>query len=738
MKKVILSFILFFLNGLFLHAQTSLLSNLNTNYTQYLSNEGIEFKGALYYIAANSNNGSELWRTDGTPMGTYMLKDIFTGTGGAFESEVLNATVFQNKLYFIAKDIAHGYEIWVTDGTSSGTQLFVDVTPGVSSSAIGNLIVVNNRIVFELRNGFNTTLYSLNSINKTLTFLKSYEVIYTIFSMGNYAVFSGRLPGGVLGTDLWRTNGTPSGTYLLKDINPGLGNSFPSHFTKFGKLVMFDAFSDKYGYELWKSDGTSDGTQMISDIKNGPSDGLGGFYGPAIGAAQNGYFYFGANNGLHGFELWRTKGIVGDAVRLTDINPMEKSSLQNPSDIFSVGNKIIFRVNESNKCYSYDTLTTKIGITNFKNTYNLKMHFFDGIQYYASQDSIYGDELRCNDGIKEKLVQELTLNDNYQNPYSSSSFRIMGKIGNNIIFRYLDWEGTKFRSFDYTNQTFSAPEIVRSCWVNNSRSDLIWNRVAGATQYQIEYKSKNSFTWISKLIKQSFVILNNLTPSTSYVYRIRSNFDSGWSEWSPYRGFVHKQESAAYYATVISERSLNPQSQIIYWNKTPSTTKAHIRYRKANTLSWIDTLATSSPYTIISGLKSNTFYEYEIKGYSGNLSDNWSKHYFTTSSEVINDKYLAKTNNLVISNIDDSLWPNPTNHFQNNVNVKVNIKDLKVNYRLYITNSIGSLEQNKELNVVEGENLLNIDISKLVSGIHYITILDHFGNFVFNKKLIIL
>ncbi|MFO7091973.1 hypothetical protein B9R42_23050, partial [Arthrospira platensis PCC 7345] len=54
------------------------------------------------------------------------------------------------------------------------------------------------------------------------------------------------------------------GTVLLKDINPGTGNSFPSNFTVFNDTLYFQANDGTNGTELWKL--------IPNDINESPTD----------------------------------------------------------------------------------------------------------------------------------------------------------------------------------------------------------------------------------------------------------------------------------------------------------------------------------------------------------------------------------------------------------------------------------------------------------------------------------
>ena len=56
---------------------------------------------------------------------------------------------------------------------------------------------------------------------------------------------------------------------MVKDINPGLGDSGPSDLTNVNGTLYFQADDGVHGFELWKSDGTAAGTVMVKDINPG-------------------------------------------------------------------------------------------------------------------------------------------------------------------------------------------------------------------------------------------------------------------------------------------------------------------------------------------------------------------------------------------------------------------------------------------------------------------------------------
>jgi ELWxxDGT repeat protein len=54
---------------------------------------------------------------------------------------------------------------------------------------------------------------------------------------------------------LWRSDGTEAGTFMVKDIMPGPDWSHPGSLTDVGGTLYFVATDGSHGYELWRSDG---------------------------------------------------------------------------------------------------------------------------------------------------------------------------------------------------------------------------------------------------------------------------------------------------------------------------------------------------------------------------------------------------------------------------------------------------------------------------------------------------
>jgi ELWxxDGT repeat protein len=59
---------------------------------------------------------------------------------------------------------------------------------------------------------------------------------------------------------------------IIKDINVNseyIPGSHPEVFCHIGNIFFFVAYTDEVGFELWRTDGTDTGTFMLRDITSG-------------------------------------------------------------------------------------------------------------------------------------------------------------------------------------------------------------------------------------------------------------------------------------------------------------------------------------------------------------------------------------------------------------------------------------------------------------------------------------
>jgi ELWxxDGT repeat protein len=208
-----------------------------------------------------------LWKSDGTKAGTVMVKDIYPGFGeGPYSSSPECLTDVNGMLFFYASDGVHGGELWKSDGTPGGTVMVKDINPGNGDSCIG----------------WDCSGSDLTSVNEVLFFAAD---------------------DSVHGNELWKSDGTPEGTVMVKDIYPDKGSDNIMELTNANGTLFFTADDGNHGMELWQSDGSAGGTVMVKDIDPGV-DGS----SPGGLTIVGGTLFFSADEDVHGEELWALPG----------------------------------------------------------------------------------------------------------------------------------------------------------------------------------------------------------------------------------------------------------------------------------------------------------------------------------------------------------------------------------------------------------------------------------------------
>ena len=285
----------------------------------------------------------------------------FTYDGSAItnfiENSFFSPIIYKNKIYFdspVREGIVNKYYLHVTEGTAESTSIFKEV--------------------------------------ETLKLSGTHR--YRKIVAGDYLFFTAHTDDD--GVELWRTDGTDSGTIMLKDINPGSSNSeVTNFFVASNGLLYFQAKDGVHGEELWVSDGTSEGTIMLKD-----------FYEGAVG----GDFYFKQFNGKvyialedTNDKLYETDGTPANTKVLDETIGVERfldivdNKLFFYGDILGEGTGIVVTDGTKTGTTLLKELTVPVAI-NAVTVYNNELYFNGRVSRKE------GEHLWKTDGTKEGTV----------------------------------------------------------------------------------------------------------------------------------------------------------------------------------------------------------------------------------------------------------------------------------------------------------------------------------------------
>lgn len=151
--------------------------------------------------------------------------------------------------FLVLEDLAHGAELWRTDGTTAGTHMVVDLTPGVAGTDFVEWNTDADALWFVRRAASQLELWRSDGTAAGTTLVLAQ--VANAMGVPRY-----RLPDGsfIFSIDdvLWRSDGTVPGTFSL-----GIPMAFPQALAS-GRFFVHTWLTR----EVWSSDGTVAGTSL--------------------------------------------------------------------------------------------------------------------------------------------------------------------------------------------------------------------------------------------------------------------------------------------------------------------------------------------------------------------------------------------------------------------------------------------------------------------------------------------
>jgi ELWxxDGT repeat protein len=292
------------------------------------------------FIGKDPFHGEEAWITDGTGPGTRRLVDACPGECSGIRPVKDLGEAFpgpSGKTYFRvypredAYYEAAGDELWVTDGTPAGTRRvaghFSEVGFAGSLALFGSLRPENPAYELWSTDGART-----RKVAVLRRFAQGSDPSFVPFQDGVLLLAD----TGVGDRPLWRSDGTPDGTLLVRGFARGKTQTFasflPSPKPSF-QLLEVDHQKGSGGpiqTEVWRTDGTPDGTLRLADL------GADTFFG--LSTLWDGKLLFDVEGSDTGCSFWTSDGTAAGTRQILPSRP----DLRCPTALADLGSRFLF------------------------------------------------------------------------------------------------------------------------------------------------------------------------------------------------------------------------------------------------------------------------------------------------------------------------------------------------------------------------------------------------------------
>lgn len=387
----------------------------------YLTDVG----GDLYFTAFDGEHGQALWKSDGTASGTVLLKE-FGSSGGyddydyGYGSGASDLTDVAGTLFFTV-DGDGTDELWRSDGTPAGTvkvRRFASLGGGYDDEDDGALTAVGDTLFFVADDGTHgDELWRSDGTKSGTVLVKDIgrgtgdDYDYYSEGPGNLTAAGDTLffttDDGTHGDELWRSDGTKAGTVQVRNVRPGSYSSEIRSLTAVGDDVYFTARDGVHGRELWTSDGTKEGTVLVEDIRPGGGTAVSG---PLV-ATDDGTVFFAADDGTDGRDLWRSDGTPAGTALVKDLGAVG-DDYYDVGDMEAVGNTLFFAGSDGTHGLELWTSDgTEAGTVMVKDIrpgdydgYPTRLTEVAGEVFFVARDGVHGAEVWRSDGTKAGTV----------------------------------------------------------------------------------------------------------------------------------------------------------------------------------------------------------------------------------------------------------------------------------------------------------------------------------------------
>jgi len=281
-----------------------------------------------FFVATDLEHGRELWVTDGTKKGTHIVSDLSPGRYSSFIDFIIpHATGVVFGVNFIERSPgSFGSALYFTNGSKGHLQMITSSPNGHSAATpIGlngdNILFMDwDSKIYSLDNKLDVSLVTDVNFNNAVSFQWGDNII--IFGREDVSAFPD-IYTSLLFNPQSKTTTRTNISYSTGFGQLGATSSDPPRVAIVNDRLVFAAFTEKFGAELYTFNNEKDKIKPLKDIFKGSFGSLENqfsyyFDGPITAGS---YSYFAAYTPKFGYELWRTDGTPGGTRIVLDSVP---------------------------------------------------------------------------------------------------------------------------------------------------------------------------------------------------------------------------------------------------------------------------------------------------------------------------------------------------------------------------------------------------------------------------------
>jgi len=344
-------------------------------------------------------------------------------------------TDIPNRLRLFSRYASLALVAWLamtTPGWGAVPQLLRNINTAIvpESSTPGFLGILNGKMLFAATDGTGPGLWSTDGTSSGTVLLRRVPIFPQIMYpgpsnfvvMGNLGYFV--VLGPTQGAQIWSTDGTASGTTVAVDLHtaPG-GGAIPILYGAFGSRLIFGADDVNGNHQLFATNGSSPGVQVLTNLTTTYAGVVGQ---PAIAGNKLYFATYGpvGVGGIYNGTIWVSDGTAAGTHAVTN-NTVGDDAIHYPQSLTVEGNQVLYVSNS--KLWNIDIPTDTIAPASLAGvSYSQLIDMGGYVAFLGGAGGFGSAQLWRSDGTAAGTFSVA--------PAAGPQYPLIQRVGNHVLF----------------------------------------------------------------------------------------------------------------------------------------------------------------------------------------------------------------------------------------------------------------------------------------------------------------